>query len=43
MRVDERVDWILPRDSENSYQLSLKFEPVQSQSELMRIEKREFA
>jgi hypothetical protein len=32
-----RVDWILPRDRENSYQLSLKFEPVQSQWECTRL------
>jgi hypothetical protein len=31
-----RVDWILLRDCENSYQFSLKFEPAQSQWELTR-------
>ena len=34
-----RVDWILPRDSENCYQLALKFEPVQSWWKLMRVYK----
>ena len=31
-----RVDWTLPRNSETSYQLALKVEPVQSQREFMR-------
>jgi hypothetical protein len=32
-----RVDWILQRDSENCYQLALKFEPVQSWWKSIRV------